>query len=622
MASQGDDCYFYYYSNCTKGSTCPFRHSEAALGKEVVCTSWLQGRCLKDNCPFRHMEITKKRSSMPCYWESQPGGCQKPHCAFQHTQPRDFLEEQAVQDSALMRVGRPVIIPGGKSDVNFEIERNNPSPIVQPIVVNPFEEESDQDSINGTPVKHQPKLPETIKQTKVPTRKLDLTSQKDESTSTSFGVKSLEEIKKEKALRSMLEKRKKPEDQQKGTSTERRIVSATPEQTANDNIGVEEAALAAVEARLAQRKIVVSPVKKRKAEEMSIGVRTLADIRREKQKDSQVSPGEPTANDARLKLTRRIGTGENREIRRDDARVKLARKINIDTENVQTKKTKITLKSPGEDDSGIKVKTLEEIKKEKALSKKFEDARADKAGVTLHTLTENKKMKNIPSSGIVKNKPAEKDPSEIKIKTLAEIRSQKAQEQGKQTEDPQSVKLAKTNRQTRQLYQPPVRQSQSEPKVGSSVTIARVKPQPSTSEPAIVIPRSAKTVKEDTDPSQLKVKTFEEIMREKKLRKQQESKSESDSVEPVVKRKKGGSPIVFENQKETDEPVAKRKKSGSPIIFQSGDQGTSPSETKPQKAVSIHDSPASRPAVKKSLQKNNTASKTITPSRTLTRKRL
>ncbi|POI19756.1 hypothetical protein CIB84_016498, partial [Bambusicola thoracicus] len=48
MAQQGDDCYFYFYSTCAK----------------------------------------KKRSEIPCYWENQPGGCQKAHCAFLHLKER------------------------------------------------------------------------------------------------------------------------------------------------------------------------------------------------------------------------------------------------------------------------------------------------------------------------------------------------------------------------------------------------------------------------------------------------------------------------------------------------------------------------------------------------------
>ena len=32
--------------------------------------------------------LQKNRSDIPCYWESQPSGCLKPHCSFLHTKPR------------------------------------------------------------------------------------------------------------------------------------------------------------------------------------------------------------------------------------------------------------------------------------------------------------------------------------------------------------------------------------------------------------------------------------------------------------------------------------------------------------------------------------------------------
>lgn len=89
MTNHGDDCYFYYYSTCTKvslflitncfwakhthtafilnnwlfdstwqGDNCPFRHCEAAMGNEIVCNLWQEGCCFRPLCKFRHMEIT------------------------------------------------------------------------------------------------------------------------------------------------------------------------------------------------------------------------------------------------------------------------------------------------------------------------------------------------------------------------------------------------------------------------------------------------------------------------------------------------------------------------------------------------------------------------------------
>ena len=42
--------------------------------------------CNRPKCMFRHMNV---RKFTPCYWESQPGGCQKPHCPFLHEKSRE-----------------------------------------------------------------------------------------------------------------------------------------------------------------------------------------------------------------------------------------------------------------------------------------------------------------------------------------------------------------------------------------------------------------------------------------------------------------------------------------------------------------------------------------------------
>ncbi|KAI5639806.1 zinc-finger containing family domain-containing protein [Phthorimaea operculella] len=82
-----NDCYFYYYSTCTKGDNCVFRHEPSALGCETMCSLWQQGKCLDKRCKLRHMELRKNRKQIPCYWENQPGGCRKKHCPFMHKNP-------------------------------------------------------------------------------------------------------------------------------------------------------------------------------------------------------------------------------------------------------------------------------------------------------------------------------------------------------------------------------------------------------------------------------------------------------------------------------------------------------------------------------------------------------
>lgn len=106
MTSQGDDCYFYYYSTCAKGEECPFRHQPAALGCEVICEEWEKnGRCLRPVCRFRHMLIEERRSRTQCYWESQPSGCLKPFCPFLHTKPRP--NEQSNTSTSVPTISTP-----------------------------------------------------------------------------------------------------------------------------------------------------------------------------------------------------------------------------------------------------------------------------------------------------------------------------------------------------------------------------------------------------------------------------------------------------------------------------------------------------------------------------------
>ncbi|XP_031563891.1 zinc finger CCCH domain-containing protein 11A-like isoform X2 [Actinia tenebrosa] len=90
MSETGDDCYFYYYSKCAKGDMCPFRHQPAALGCEITCHLWEKGRCFKEACTFRHMVIEKERNTIPCFWESQAMGCTKNSCPFLHLKPRQI----------------------------------------------------------------------------------------------------------------------------------------------------------------------------------------------------------------------------------------------------------------------------------------------------------------------------------------------------------------------------------------------------------------------------------------------------------------------------------------------------------------------------------------------------
>ncbi|XP_037506221.1 zinc finger CCCH domain-containing protein 11B isoform X2 [Rhipicephalus sanguineus] len=158
---KNDDCYFYFYSTCTKGDDCPFRHCEAALGTETVCPAWKEGNCMKKSCKFRHMESRKNRSQIPCYWENQPSGCRKPHCVFLHSRPRaaipDVLGAQRAPGLILPVPAAPVVAPEAATLVvapgakQPDLTATLPQAI-EPVVVN-FDEESDNESTFGTPQK-------------------------------------------------------------------------------------------------------------------------------------------------------------------------------------------------------------------------------------------------------------------------------------------------------------------------------------------------------------------------------------------------------------------------------------------------------------------------------------
>ncbi|KAK2504884.1 hypothetical protein MC885_010142 [Smutsia gigantea] len=240
MPNQGEDCYFFFYSTCTKGDSCPFRHCEAALGNETVCTLWQEGRCFRQVCRFRHMEIDKKRSEIPCYWENQPMGCQKLNCAFHHNRGRyvdglflppsktvlptvpESTEEDVkasqltVQQSKLSVQSNPS--PQMRSVMKVESSENVPSPTHPPVVINAADDDEDDDdqfSEEGdetkTPTLPTPEVHNGLRVASA--RKPGVNLKQGECLN--FGIKTLEEIKSKK----MKEKSKKQGEGSSGVSS-------------------------------------------------------------------------------------------------------------------------------------------------------------------------------------------------------------------------------------------------------------------------------------------------------------------------------------------------------------------------------------------------------------------
>ncbi|NXK53073.1 ZC11A protein, partial [Chauna torquata] len=240
MSNQGDDCYFYFYSTCNKGDSCSFRHCEAALGNETVCTLWQEGRCFRNICRFRHMEIDKKRSEIPCYWENQPVGCQKSNCAFHHTKGRYvdglFLPpskttlpsppESADDDLKVAQISlqqNKLSVPSNPSPqlrgvMKVENSENVPSPTHPPVVINAADDDEDDDdqlSEEGEETKTPVQQPATETHNGlriISTRKSNANTKQDDSLN--FGIKTLEEIK----LKKLKEKTKKQSEGPSGIS--------------------------------------------------------------------------------------------------------------------------------------------------------------------------------------------------------------------------------------------------------------------------------------------------------------------------------------------------------------------------------------------------------------------
>ncbi|XP_016281177.1 uncharacterized protein C12orf50 homolog isoform X2 [Monodelphis domestica] len=147
MTEVGNDCYFFFYSTCIKGSQCRFRHCEEALGSDTVCSLWREGKCLDPLCRFRHMEM-QQNCSISCFWETQPLGCVKISCVFYHSKPRNinglFLPPSS--NVTLQKETQEGILPPTQSQEPLKPQENISRPIHPPLVITiNFEEEEEEE---------------------------------------------------------------------------------------------------------------------------------------------------------------------------------------------------------------------------------------------------------------------------------------------------------------------------------------------------------------------------------------------------------------------------------------------------------------------------------------------
>ncbi|KAM4861847.1 zinc finger CCCH domain-containing protein 11A isoform 2-T5 [Thomomys bottae] len=532
MPNQGEDCYFFFYSTCTKGDSCPFRHCEAALGNETVCTLWQEGRCFRQVCRFRHMEIDKKRSEIPCYWENQPMGCQKLNCAFHHNRGRyveglflppsktvlptvpESPEEEVkasqltVQQNKLSVQSNPS--PQLRSVMKVESSENVPSPTHPPVVINAADDDEDDDdqfSEEGDETKTPPMqpAPEVHNGLRMAcARKPGANLKQGECLN--FGIKTLEEIKSKK----MKEKSKK----QGGSS--------------------------GVSSLLLQPQPIPGPEK----ENVRTVVRTVT--------MSSKQGEEPLV---RLSLTERLGKrkfsvgGDNDPPLKRSLAQRLGKKVEVPDTNPDKTQKKVQVSkslkerlgmssSPNSEETTerinkigeIHVKTLEEILLERANQKRGE--------LQTKLKTEGPSKADDSTSGT-------RSSSTVRIKTFSEVLAEKKHRQ------------QETERQ----------------KCKKDITCIKLKTDIDVKKP-VVLPQVVVSTGQPEEPTgrarsmqEVHIKTLEEIKLEKALRAQQSSESSASSppppeATPVARR-------LLRITKRTGAKEDKRLQEGSEVVSQS-----------------------------------------------------
>lgn len=547
MTNHGDDCYFYYYSTCTKGDSCPFRHCEAAVGNEIVCNLWEEGRCFRPMCKFRHFQITHNRKEIACYWENQPAGCQKPHCAFFHEKPRYIDGLYVPPDKGVKKIeevpqeepvpAQPILPTASNPQVRgvkkSESQEPVPSPTHPPVVINPADDDEDEDDQFseegevGVSPRKQPGGPKS-------------------DGSLNFGVSTLEEIRLRRALKASMKRAmysfpvgdasanggkenihssyRLMGDAEDGVPLRRSLAErlgrvVDEEQTAvpchissksvkqrlqlpPELITAEPPATKSVKQRLRLPPELIAtepPVETKSKKPEEIRIKTLEEIKQEKAAKSQ-NQKESTASE--ITITKTITTKSSKGVKRA-----------------------ITVK----DNSIGNVRTFSEIlhaKKKrqeenqnlsKSLSEKSEDKNQGKKETAASQATE--------SVGQIKVKTLE----EIRREKAARLQAQEAQEPQPKSPDPQESSAKKP----RLLRHKDTSQRQDISQKNDNAT----------QKPEDHLHSSSAPTPQESSGNGIKVKTFEEIMREKRLR-QQDTEEQPKPTADMDPPKKQSSPAL------------------------------------------------------------------------------
>lgn len=70
------------------------------------------------------MNIVKNRSQTPCFWETQPGGCQKPHCVFFHRKPNQVPQR-------VVTVPMPPVTKTSASEANETVALKKETKVIE-----------------------------------------------------------------------------------------------------------------------------------------------------------------------------------------------------------------------------------------------------------------------------------------------------------------------------------------------------------------------------------------------------------------------------------------------------------------------------------------------------------
>ncbi|CAM4732200.1 unnamed protein product [Leuciscus chuanchicus] len=530
MTMQGDDCYFFYYSTCTKGDRCPFRHCEAAMGSEIVCNLWQEQKCFRNICKFRHMEIKKNRKVIACYWENQPAGCQKPHCAFHHEKPRIIdgnyfspdkgqakEKEENPHEDQVNQVPVPTANPTNpqlRGVIRTETQENVPSPTHPPVVINPVDDDDEDDqfseegdeSLGGSPRK--------------------LIAYKDDSLN--FGIQTLEEIRLRKALMANLKKAgqstMQSSAQNNGTAIEKENIQSLSRlevNNAKNDSFVNETGKRKISDRLGKRILKRDgpveeelPLKRSLAERLGATVESSTDVIPQKAQkpvrerlgltsDLPSTDSEPKpSGDIRIKTLEEIRQEKAAKSLNSSKVVRVVKEVPKEPLNPSKKNVKPA--------GGPPVKTFSEVLHEK---KKMLEKRVQEMNTTAKSPEGNEGL--CSAEAVVKAPVAA---AEVRVKTLEEIRREKAARMQAQLQENTDDKTPTSSEA--EASGPPKRRILRVNKASTAAnTVGQTKPDTSDKK---LEPATETNGKGELSSVPVKVKTFEEIMREKRLRKLQE----------------------------------------------------------------------------------------------------